>query len=335
MVAVISRVEKITSQPGSGWLNLDKPVGLSSAQLLTKVKRLLSIKKLGHAGTLDPFASGVLPVAVGEATKLMPYIVDQEKEYRFTVSWGINTDTDDITGQIISQHQFMPSQQAIEQVVQHFVGDIQQVPPIYSALKINGQRSYSLARARQPIESLKSRLVRVFKLEVLSHTEGETSFFLCCGKGTYVRSLARDMGRNLGTGGCVKSLRRLRVGIFKDIESISLETLKNIGHIVSSSGAGVDFLRPLHTGLDDIPVVCITGKEYQDLRCGRPVLLTAERYNHNVSGFRDGFVPTLQARVQDRLVAITSFVQGYLKSIRVLNINFEERNKIDVDQSGT
>ncbi len=316
-------VKKKPVQLHHGWLVLNKPTGISSAHALTQVKRALSLSKLGHAGTLDPLATGVLPVAVGEATKVMSYIVGADKEYRFTVKWGENTDTDDVTGQVMERYPLYPTVQQITDILPQFIGKVFQSPPIYSAIKISGKRSYQLARDQQLSQPLQPRLVEIFCLEIIEDCPPlGTTFFLKCGKGTYVRSLARDMGKILGTGGCVKTLHRLRVGVFEESHSISLETLKNIGHSVPSSAVRVDFLKPLQTGLDDIPVVCILVEEYQHLRCGRPVYLLPGRYINLAGGIEKGSPLTVKAMVGDQLVAIANIVGGHLKAKRVLNINF-------------
>lgn len=303
-----------------GWLVLNKPTGISSAQALTQIKKALSFKKLGHAGTLDPLATGVLPVAVGEATKVMSYVVAADKDYRFTVKWGENTDTDDITGQVMERYSLYPTVQQIKNILPGFIGHILQSPPIYSAIKINGKRSYQLARDQQLCKPLEARPVEIFRLEMIEDCPPlGTTFFLRCGKGTYVRSLARDMAKILGTGGCVKTLHRLRVGVFEEKHSISLETLKNIGHSIASSAVRVDFLQPLQTGLDDILEVCISVKEYQDLRCGKPVYLIPERRSNFLG---TGLPLPVKVMVGDQLVAMAHVSDGYLKSKRVLNINF-------------
>src|SRR6476661_2784182 len=190
-----------------GWIVLDKPVGMTSTHAVAAVRRLFNAKKAGHAGTLDPLASGILPLAFGEATKTVPYVVDGEKAYSFTVKWGEETDTDDSEGRVTATSEIRPSEEAILAALPRFTGVIEQVPPKYSAIKIDGERAYDLARDGEVVE-LKSRPVEIYALTLTSRDEGSASFAAECGKGTYVRAIARDLGRKLGCLGHVTALRR-------------------------------------------------------------------------------------------------------------------------------
>lgn len=251
-----------------GWLVLDKPVGLSSARAVAVVKRAFNAQKVGHGGTLDPLATGILPIGLGEATKTMPYIVDATKEYDFTVKWGEATDSDDCEGEITRSGGLLPEKTAIEAVLPDFIGEIEQVPPAYSAIKVDGKRAYALARAGEAV-ALKSRHVEIQGLSLVSHdTEvGISNFHVICGKGTYVRSLGRDIALKLGTYGHLIALRRTRVGPFDLKAAISLEILEDLSHSARAAG----LLRPITTALDDIPALAITAPEAADIREGRPI----------------------------------------------------------------
>ncbi len=243
----------------NGWVNLDKPLGITSAQAVAKAKWLLyqlpqkdGIKnkiKIGHAGTLDPMASGILPLAVGKATKTVQYMMDAEKSYEFTVTWGQERATDDAEGEVTANSDKRPSEAEILAIITQFTGNIQQVPPNYSAIKLGGRRAYDLARTGQDVE-IKPRQVFVKSLEIIQTTNNHqltTSFICHCGKGVYIRSLARDMGRILGCYGYISTLRRTRVGKFNENNAISLEMLENMVHKGVS-----DFLQPVEFVLDDI-----------------------------------------------------------------------------------
>ena len=197
-----------------GWVVLDKPVGMTSTQAVTRLKRIYNGKKAGHAGTLDPLASGILPVAFGEATKTVPFVQDGEKTYLFTVRWGAETDTDDSDGKIVRESDTRPEPAAIAALLPRFVGDILQTPPQYSAIKIAGERAYDLAREGEHVE-LQPRPVTIHRLEILEFAGDETKLVMDCGKGAYVRAIARDVGRLLGCFGHVTALRRTRVGPFR------------------------------------------------------------------------------------------------------------------------
>jgi len=249
-----------------GWLVVDKPLGISSAKVVGAVKYALGAQKVGHGGTLDPLASGILPIGLGEATKTMPYIVDATKEYAFDVFWGVSTDSDDSEGEILHKGGSIPSAADVESVLPEFVGEIEQIPPAYSAIKIDGERAYKLARSGEQVV-MKSRVVEIQSLTIVSHEEiaNKTSFHVTCGKGTYVRSLGRDIALKLGTYGHITALRRLRVGPFALDRAISLEKLQELGH----SARAAEYLLPITTALDDIPAVAVTETEAKAIKHGQ------------------------------------------------------------------
>ncbi|OFX13120.1 MAG: tRNA pseudouridine(55) synthase TruB, partial [Alphaproteobacteria bacterium RIFOXYD12_FULL_60_8] len=221
--------------PISGWIVLDKPLGLSSAQALSKVQRLLNAKKAGHGGTLDPLATGVLALAFGKATKTTAYVMDGLKEYRFTVTFGQATSTEDGEGEVIETSSVRPSTEEVERLLPGFVGDIAQTPPAFSALKVNGQRAYKLAREGLAPE-MKSRIVRIEDVRLVSRPDPDHAEFLVrCGKGTYVRSLGRDIAKAAGTCGHISALRRTVCGPFAEANAFSLEKLEELVHIAPQS----------------------------------------------------------------------------------------------------
>jgi tRNA pseudouridine55 synthase len=248
----------------NGWLNLDKPLGLTSTQALGRVRRILNAQKLGHAGTLDPLATGILPIALGEATKTIQYAQDRDKVYSFTVKWGEATNTDDCEGEVISTSDKRPSVEDIQKLIPRFVGDIEQIPPQFSAIKIDGQRAYDLARDGEVVD-IKSRIVSVYGLTLLATTADSADFELECGKGTYVRSIARDMGQILGCFGHVITLRRLAVGNFTEEGSISLDEFEKI----MQNSTPDQVLMPVETALDDIPALAMTALEISRIRQGQ------------------------------------------------------------------
>ncbi len=257
-----------------GWIVLDKPLGISSTQALGKVRWLLNADKCGHGGTLDPLASGVLPLAFGEATKTVAWAMDGRKTYRFRVKWGYETSTDDLEGQAGPSTGFVALQQNIEAALPQFIGAVQQKPPSYSAIKVSGERAYDLARAGGAID-LASRVINIESLQIENHDPGgETTFIVQCGKGTYVRSIARDLGRVLGCLGHVTLLRRLQVGPFSENHAISLEKLEELSHKPDSENSLSGILRPIETVLDGIPALAVMDPEAARLRQGQRVLLT-------------------------------------------------------------
>ena len=249
-----------------GWVVLDKPIGMTSTQAVSRLKRLYNGKKAGHAGTLDPLASGILPVAFGEATKTVPYVQDGEKAYRFEVTWGIETDTDDSEGQVTRTSDTRPGHDRIEALLPRFIGTIMQAPPAFSAIKIDGERAYDLARSGERVE-IAARPVTIHALRLTEADEDTAVFEAECGKGTYVRAIARDMGRAMGCFGHVTALRRTRVGPFLESDAVPLSTLMDFPAEVAGA------LRPVESGLSEITCVLVDRDGAARLRRGQPLLL--------------------------------------------------------------
>ncbi len=250
-----------------GWLNIDKPLGLSSAKAVAEVKRLTGAAKAGHGGTLDPLATGVLPIALGEATKTAAWSMDGRKAYRFVVRWGIETATDDREGEELRTSNVRPDETAIKKVLPDFTGKIEQIPPAYSAIKVDGRRAYRRARDGEIVE-LAPRIVQVFDLQLISMPDSDhAEFEVVCGKGTYVRSLGRDIAARLGTAGHIAGLRRTAVGPFEIEQSISLDILADMGHNSPLNS----YLLPVETALDDIPALALTLPQAERLRHGQMV----------------------------------------------------------------
>ncbi len=286
----------------SGWIALDKPHGMSSTQAVGKVRYLLNADKAGHGGTLDPLASGLLPIALGEATKTVQWAMDGRKIYRFTATWGAETATDDLEGEITRRSDLRPTIEAITAALPQFIGTIRQAPPAYSAIKIDGERAYDLARAGEAPE-MQEREVHVESLILLEAATTHADFEVTCGKGTYIRSLARDLGRVLGCLAHVTKLRRVAVGGLQEAQMISLEMLEALGHKA---------LLPIETVLDGIPALAIAEADAAKLRQGQTVLL------------RGASAPISEAAVLVRcgpdLVGIGEVSQGSLKTKRLFNL---------------
>ena len=256
-----------------GWIVLDKPLGISSTQALGKVRWLLNADKAGHGGTLDPLASGILPLAFGEATKTVAWAMDGRKTYRFRVKWGFETTTDDLEGEAGPSTGLVAVRHDIEMVLPQFIGAVQQKPPSYSAIKVSGERAYNLARAGEAVD-LAPRTVNIDSLYIENHDlAGETTFIVQCGKGTYVRSIARDLGRVLGCLGHVTLLRRLAAGPFSEKDAISLEMLEELRNKPPSENSLSGILRPIETVLDGIPALAVMDSEAARLKQGQRVPL--------------------------------------------------------------
>lgn len=266
-------MQKPLIQPVHGWLILDKPIGLTSTQAIGKARRLVGGKKVGHAGTLDPLATGILPLAFGEATKLVPYVMDGTKEYEFTITWGEQRATDDAEGEVVATSDVRPSEDDICASIPHFTGTISQRPPSFSAIKVDGQRAYDLARGQGTPPVLEPRDVEIYRLELLKAELDVASFRVNCGKGMYVRSLARDLAVFLGTYGYVSQLRRTRVGQFGLDRAISLEKLEDL----SNKGVAKTAVLALSAALDDIPGLQLTASEAQRLRSGMSLLIKPQQ----------------------------------------------------------
>jgi tRNA pseudouridine55 synthase len=256
-----------------GWIALDKPEGLGSTQALAKVKWLFNAAKAGHGGTLDPLASGLLPIALGEATKTVSWAMEGRKTYRVLVRWGEARTTDDREGEISALSDRRPSHVDIDTALLRFEGEILQIPPKFSAIKVEGERAYDLARAGEAVD-LSPRRVFIEKIELLGLPDADhAEFSVTCGKGTYIRSLARDLAEALGTVGHVARLRRTAVGPFGEKDMISLEKLEELRHKAPGGNAMEGVLRPIETVLDGIPALAVKDAEAQRLRQGQKVLL--------------------------------------------------------------
>jgi tRNA pseudouridine55 synthase len=291
-----------------GWLVLDKPAGMTSTQAVGTVRRLFDARKAGHAGTLDPLATGILPIALGEATKTVPYAVEGQKDYEFTVRWGAATDTDDAEGQIVATSDARPAWEKIEALLAGFTGEILQVPPAFSAVKIDGERAYDLARGGEAVE-LEARPVHIEDLALRSSPDRDTAVFAArCGKGTYVRAIARDMGRMLGCLGHVIALRRARVGCFGEAHAVTLEQLRAAAE---EGEAGLQrLLRPVEAVLDDLAALSVGHDDAARLLRGQAVL---------VRGHGTYTPGPAYAICKGRLVAVGQIDRGEMRPTRVFN----------------
>ena len=297
-----------------GWVILDKPKGLSSTQAMARVRRDFGAAKAGHAGTLDPLATGVLPIALGEATKTVPFVAERAKTYRFTLRWGEARASDDAEGEVTARSERRPSDVEIKTALPQFRGQIVQVPPAYSAIKIAGRPAYARVRAGETVE-MKSRTVTIdrFELEAMPDLD-HAVFIVQCSKGTYIRSLARDLARALGTVGHVAQLRRLAVGTFTEEQAIGLDKLDALRH----SPARFAHLRAVLTALDDIPALAVTEAEGRLLRQGQAVRIAGAADRDDARALRPGQV--VSATDRGRLVALTRFEGDRLRPLRVLNL---------------
>jgi len=304
---------KPDKQDVHGWVIIDKPVGMTSTFAVGMVKRLFSAKRAGHAGTLDPLASGCLPIALGEATKTVPFVMDGRKSYRFTVRWGEERDTDDAEGRVIETSALRPDAAAIKALLPGFVGVIAQVPPRFSAVKVEGERAYDLARDGEAVE-LTARPVTIHRLELVEAPDADHAVFDAeCGKGAYVRGIARDMGRALRCFGHVSALRRTAVGPFGEPDMISLEALKALWHRAAAGEASLaDALEPVETALDDIPALALSRAAAARLQRGQAVLLRG----------RDAPIlrGTVYVTTAGRLIALAECDRGEIVPKRVFNL---------------
>lgn len=297
-----------------GWLIVDKPAGITSAAVVGAVRRLTKASKAGHGGTLDPMATGVLPVALGEATKTVAYVVEGLKTYRFTVRWGEQRDTDDADGVVIRESAYRPSVEEIEAALPHFTGDIQQVPPRFSAVKIAGQRAYALARAEQTVD-LPARPARIEAFRLVAKPDADHAVFeVVSGKGVYMRSLARDLAIALGTCGHVKDLRRLAVGPFAEAAAISLEQLKARCEAGDLQGC----LLSVGVALAGMPALSLTEAEARRLQHGRPIAVLPVATRSALRTIdRDG---VFCAVAWGRPVALAKVHGGEIRPLRILNL---------------
>ena len=305
--------KKIKKRDIHGWVVLDKPIGMTSTHAVAVIKRLFAAKRAGHAGTLDPLASGSLPIALGEATKTVPFVVDSRKTYSFTIRWGEERDTDDAEGRVVNTSETRPDADAIRAQLPRFTGAIEQVPPRFSAIKIAGERAYDLARDGEQVE-LAPRTVEIHRLELVDIPDPDHAILAAeCGKGTYVRALARDLGRVLGVFGHVSALRRNRVGPFSESDMIPLEPLESLCHrAAAGEGHLADALLPIETALDDIPALAVSPADAARLARGQTALLRGR----DATIFR-GMV---QVACGGQLLAIAEVERGEIIPKRVFNL---------------
>ena len=301
----------------NGWLIIDKQSGKTSRQIVSKIARTLKTNKIGHGGTLDPLATGILPIAIGEATKLVSFIQNKKKKYTFTIKWGESTDTDDIEGKIIEKSLRRPNKNQIQNSLITFLGNIKQIPPIFSAIKINGKRSYKLARKNISIRH-KPRQVEIFAFNLKGIVNIDyAEFEVICGKGTYIRSLARDLAEKLNTKGHIVKLRRNFVGNFNEKDTIFIDFFDEIIH----SPNLLNKIKPIEKVLDDIPALFLTETEAMKLKQGQKTTLNSLTFNNdfikeypNYKKFERVYTVS-----NDKLVAIVEVDKGIVKPRRVLN----------------
>ncbi len=293
----------------NGWLVLDKPVGMTSTHAVSVVRRLFQAKRAGHAGTLDPLASGLLPIALGEATKTVPFVMEGRKTYHFTVRWGEERDTDDAEGVAVASSPERPEEAAILALLPRFTGTIEQVPPRFSALKIEGERAYDLAREGRAVE-LAPRPVEIHRLELVAMPDADHTVLAAeCGKGTYVRALARDLGRVLGCLGHVTALRRTCVGSFTETCAVALDSLQ----AACENSDGAAMLLPVAAGLAALPALTVSRADAGRLARGQTVLLRGRD-----APLMQGFVAV---SAQGSLVALAEIEQGELRPRRIFNLS--------------
>jgi len=309
---------KKKGNPVHGWVLIDKPVGITSTQVVGIVKRVFEAQKAGHAGTLDPMATGLLAVALGEATKTVPYAMDAEKTYVFTAAWGESRASDDREGPVTGSSDKRPSRDEIEALLPQFSGLLSQIPPIFSAIKVDGERAYDLARDGEVVE-LEPRTVFVRQVRLVEMPDPDHAVFeMHCGKGTYVRAWVRDLGLALGSLGHVSALRRTRVGSFRVESATPLETLKGFMH----SPAAFEHLRPLATALDGIPALAVTGPDAVRLRSGNPILIRPNQFARIAESHTGDDLQGLTvfcSTGEGEAVALATFAAGELRPFRVFN----------------
>lgn len=302
----------------SGWLIVDKPCGMGSTTVVGKTRWLMHANKNGHTGTLDPFASGVLPIAFGEATKLVPFVTDGKKEYEFVLKFGKQTSTDDTEGEVVAHSDKIPTHDEIMAVLPTFMGRIKQVPPIYSAIKINGQQAYKLARRGQEVE-MPAREVEIYALELLEEYEDSAKFRVECSKGTYVRTLGKDLALKLETVGHLTALRRTKCGIFTLKDTILLDYLEKIEYVEKRR----KFLLPMETSLRDIAEIAVSAEDALKLMHGQSL---------SPKGFTVLPEKNLAAaKFENCLIALVRIDERKITPFRVFNLNNLKKETKDVD----
>jgi tRNA pseudouridine55 synthase len=298
-----------------GWLIIDKPAGMTSARVVAAVRRATGAVKAGHGGTLDPLATGVLPIALGEATKTMAYVLDGAKTYQFTVRWGESRTTDDIQGEVTARSDVRPDEAAVRRQLPRYLGDIEQVPPTYSAIKVGGRRAYALARSEQPV-TLPPRLVTIDRIDLVAMPDADHAVFeVAARKGVYMRAFARDIARDLGTYGAVAALRRLSVGHFSIEKAMPLDRIAMIGHSIEALG---EVLLPVGAALADIPALILTAAEARSLQHGRPIAVLPVAIR---SPLPHAAADAIVCAIADgKPVALAQIKGGELRPVRVLNL---------------
>lgn len=293
----------------NGWLIVDKPRDIGSTDVVNQTRYLLNANKNGHTGTLDPFATGVLPIAFGEATKLIPFVTDGDKEYEFILKFGTATNTDDTEGEIIDTSEIIPTTEQIQQILPQFIGTVTQIPPAYSAIKINGERAYKLARQGKDVV-IPPRQVEIYELELLQQLSADSfRFRVCCSKGTYVRTLGKDIALKLGTVGHLQELRRTKCGIFTIRDTILLENIKKMVYVEQRQ----QMLLPTETSLRDIAVIAVSEEDATKLRLGQGLSPKTYEVQNLIN-------QTAAAVTENCLVALVRIEERKISPIRVFNL---------------
>tara|TARA_Y100000590_G_scaffold94404_1_gene106965 strand:- start:2018 stop:2935 length:918 start_codon:yes stop_codon:yes gene_type:complete len=296
----------------NGWLNVYKPPNITSSKTVLKIKKQFKLKKIGHAGTLDPNAEGILPIAFGSTTKIISFMENKNKKYSFTIKWGEQTSTDDSEGKIIFKSSKIPNTDEIKKLLPNFIGNIQQIPPKYSAIKINGNRAYDLSRNKIEFK-LKPRFVRVYSIKCLKNKKyNESSFSVICGKGFYVRSFARDFAINLSTRGHILRLKREKVGIFNVTNSILLDDLLKIGHLSNE----IKGFYPSSVVLDDIPALEVDNEEKNKIRMGKKIDISFLSKN-SIEEFQTKKI--IFAKNNNELIALGYIERNFFRPNKVFN----------------
>ena len=299
--------------PVHGWLAVDKPQDITSSQVVNKLRRALNAQKAGHGGTLDPLAIGVLPIAFGEATKTVAYVMDGVKSYRFTLRFGEERATDDAEGEVIARSDMRPTIAQIERALPGFIGDIDQIPPRFSAIKVNGRRAYDLARRDEAVD-LPPRKIRIHAFDFVEMPDRDHAVFdVSSGKGAYMRSLARDLARAVGSVGHIATLRRTAAGPFCEQAAVPLHILEGL-----SPDQAQNYLLPVETALDDIPALALTEPEARRLTSGQTVGLLAVAKRERLEA-----VPTetiVCTMLRDRAIALAEIKGAHIRPVRVFNL---------------